>query len=517
MIDKRSKGYFYLAVVLFLLTTLLRVSTPVFFAYIISFSGYVRENILMLCLVYAGIFCVSRFLEEFRLACYVYFEQILQKSLILNTLNKFFSLSFTDARKNTSSESAIIIDRGLGGIRSALYNLIFTLLPLSLECILLLIIIGYKASAFLAVVVFILLSAFVYFTYNFSIIAQKLQQKWFETASSNYKMMSEGIRSFEFLRSFNQTRWMNERYGRANDRFIEEVKISLKPGIILGMIQGGLLFLLFFISTFYTIHTSTDADEMVSLLVLVNGLLLQIAIPLLQFSSSYRFFIQGLSSARQLFNLLALRSVEEKKSHNLNVNVKGFQLDGVMVVYPDGKRITFPDLYIPENEIVIISGDSGVGKSSLAKVLAGLCEYDGCVNTNFKSDDIFYLHQNVDIFDMNFDENIILGKSRDEMKLVSCLNRVGFSEDEIRSMSERSFGEMGTNISGGQAQRVGLARMLYHDAKVMILDEPTTGLDDATVLKIIWAIAESSKGRTAIIVTHDERVKRIGTEHIHLT
>lgn len=511
--DIKSKLFFYFAVFLFISTTCLRISGPILFSFLIESMGKIPTNeISFFCGIYALIFCLSRFLEEFRLACYIYFEQILQKSLILNTLSKYFSMPFHRARLHSSSETSIIIDRGLGGVRTALYNAIFILFPLLTECFLLLTVIAFKINILLSLTLIILIFIFLYTTFYFSSKTYVLQQKWFSTASKNYQFMTEGIRAFECLRSFHQTKWMEKKYEHATNKFINEVKLSLKPGIILGIIQGVLLFLIFFIATMSVLNISVIINEKVGLLVMVNILLLQIAVPLLQFSASYRFFIQGLSSAKQLFEMINTTKYPEKKPHILTEshNSNNITIKNLKVSHTKDNAISFKELAIPVGKITILSGASGVGKSILAKCIAGIVDYNGIISSKFSINDIYYLHQHVDIFDLTFKENIILGKDYDDEKFFNIIRASGFSDSEISELSKRTLGEGGKNISGGQSQRIGLARMLYHNAKVMILDEPTSGLDDDIVCNVISTIKKAAFGLTCIIVTHDQRVRDIG-------
>lgn len=510
MLDRKSKITFYFSVFFFILITGLRVSGPVFFAYLLQNVNGTSEYLQFLVIVYAMIFCISRFLEEIRLACYIYFEQILQKSLILSTLEKYFTMSFEWVRKHSSSETSIIIDRGLGGVRTALYNAVFTLLPLLAECILLLAVIAYKTGIILSAELLVLITLFISATFYFSSRTQHLQQKWFATASKNYQIMSEGIRSYEFLRSFHQTSWMKGRYKDATEKFIREVRHSLNPGIILGVIQGVLLFLLFLLSTLGVLNIAHDTTERISLLVIVNGLLLQISVPLLQFSASYRFFIQGLSSAKQLFEMTAAPVSAQKIPHTSAPDTGGITTHNLSVTFPGGQRIGFRDIVIPSGKITVLAGPSGTGKSTLAKIIAGIVEYRGSVLSGYSVDDIYYLHQQVDIFDLSLRENVVLGSPYDRDKFIRIIRDCGFSDKEIEDFSVRALGEGGKNISGGQSQRIGLARILYHDAKVMILDEPTSGLDDAIVGKVISAIRRVAEGRTCVIVTHDQRLKDAG-------
>jgi len=309
---------------------------------------------------------------------------------------------------------------------------------------------------------------------------------------------------------------MTSRYEKYMDKFIKEVKTSLRPGIILGLTQGLLLLLLFFVANLNILYSKAVLNDTITLLILANGLLLQIAIPLLQFSNSYCFFVQGLSSAKQLYDIMLLPAIAEKIAHKKNMDINGFKTSSLAINYPGGQIISDTDYHISANNIVIIAGKSGVGKSSLAKILAGLSEYDGTVETNFCPEEIFYLDQNVDIFDASLADNVILGKAYNLNRFNQCIENAGFTPSEIINLSTRDLGERGSFISGGQAQRIGIARMLYHDARVMIFDEPTSGLDDMAVERVLKAIIKASQGRTTIIVTHDKRVENIGTAHLYL-
>ncbi|MFB2538865.1 MULTISPECIES: ATP-binding cassette domain-containing protein [unclassified Acinetobacter] len=138
------------------------------------------------------------------------------------------------------------------------------------------------------------------------------------------------------------------------------------------------------------------------------------------------------------------------------------------------------------------------------------------IESRFDINDIYYLNQRVDIFDISLEENVALNSKCDLAKIKQSLNLSGFSDSEIDTLRERNLGEQGANISGGQAQRIGIARMIYHDAKVIILDEPTAGLDKVAVQTFIHSIKEAAKNRTCIIITHDSRLKAISDNTILL-
>ncbi|WP_445115705.1 ATP-binding cassette domain-containing protein [Acinetobacter sp. WZC-1] len=495
---------------LFLLSTMLRIMTPIVFAYLVTIINPVEHWTIIVCMSYATIFFLLRFNEELRLSCYVVFEQFLQRNLYAMVQESYFSLPFHEVRKKMPSEYSVIIDRGMGGIRSTLYNGVFALFPISIEAILLVVICGMKAGLPLAIFIFLLLSIFIIITVNLSKKVDELNQKWYQSASSNYKVMAEHIRSFELIRSFNKKSWAKQRYDQALLVFIRQVRDSLKPNLLLGLIQGVLLFLLIAIATFQVIHL--NIENKIAMLVLVNGLIIQITLPLLQFSVNYKMLINGISSSRQLFDFLSIPKADNKISHTTDLTAQGFKTENLSIHY-DEQVIRYKNLHLPSSAISLIEGVSGSGKTSLAKALAGLIAYQGSILTEQRMEDIYYLSQQVDIFDLSLDENVSMQAQYDPALLADSLKLAGFTDSECQSLSNRTLGEQGVGISGGQAQRIGIARMIYHGARVMIFDEPTTGLDSQAAMTVISSLQNAAQGKTCVVISHDPRVREIA-DHI---
>ena len=99
-----------------------------------------------------------------------------------------------------------------------------------------------------------------------------------------------------------------------------------------------------------------------------------------------------------------------------------------------------------------------------------------------------------------------LGGECSEERLSEILEEAGLSSDEQKGLSERPLGEGSTSISGGQKKRLGIARMLYHGAQVMIFDEPTAELDEDNATLVIAALIRLSRRMSIIVVSHDERL-----------
>ena len=514
----KGRLFFFITFSLFVFVTGVRVATPFVFSYLAS--TITLATIFNIAVFgYALLFLFIRILEEARFVTYIAFEQSLQKTLSLYILECFYRLPFNELQKRAPSETLIIIDRGLVGLRSVLYNFVFTIAPLLIEAVVLIICIGVTINWFLALFTFIIFNLFIIITSMISSQIRNLQEIWFATASRNYKILSESLRSYETIRSFQQEHWVRQRYIAATDSFIQEVVASLKPGIILGIVQGFLLFVLIGGVNWYISALEFVETGRVSLLILVNGLLLQIITPLLEFAGSYRIFIQGLSSTKQLNQIISFSPALGKHNHRFKGGNDGIILHDVKVLKKDFySNVSFPKkLKFGKGAITVIYGPSGAGKTTLARIIAGLADVDGDISTSIPANLIFLTRQEVDIFDLSLNENIHLGLPLDNEKMAYVLGSAGFSEAELIDLRDRSLGENGAAVSGGQKRRIGIARMLYFEAAALVLDEPTAGLDPLAKRIVLDSLKALVPEKTLIIVSHDPDVIAIANHTIEIS
>lgn len=211
---------------------------------------------------------------------------------------------------------------------------------------------------------------------------------------------------------------------------------------------------------------------------------------------------------------------------------------------PEGKRVSFHkvsfaypgkeepvlheiDLDIKEGETVAIVGENGAGKSTFAKLLLGLycptegrVEIDGVDTRKIDPGDsvgkLSAVFQNFQKYKMTLEENVLMSDSRhpvDENRILHSLHRAGLDENGgefgqgLDTMLSREFG--GTDLSGGQWQRLAIARGLYRQHNLIVLDEPTAAIDPLKETEIYQKFAESAKNKTAVIITH-----RLGSARI---
>lgn len=196
-------------------------------------------------------------------------------------------------------------------------------------------------------------------------------------------------------------------------------------------------------------------------------------------------------------------------------------------------------LSIPENKIIGIVGESGCGKSTLLKLLMrfwavqkgriGITAITGpgsdrvvnidTVNTSDLRDMESYMTQDTQMFKDTIANNIRIAKRDATQEEVEAACRKASLHDWVMTLPdgyETNVGELGDTLSGGEKQRVGLARAFLHDAPFMLLDEPTSNLDSLNEAVILKALREEAQGKTVLIVSHRKSTMRVADTEISM-
>lgn len=233
--------------------------------------------------------------------------------------------------------------------------------------------------------------------------------------------------------------------------------------------------------------------------------------------SAYDFIRQDLIDSQELIaNKLAQ---DENKGSSIVIN-QSIELQNIYFTYP-GKSIPALnglDLKIIPHKIIGLVGPSGSGKSTLIDILLGLMQPDNgqiliddnpllAKDIGCWQDKIGFVPQSIFLSDSTIQENIAFGIPANEIdaaKIQQAIKLSHLSEliAELPEGLNTSVGERGVQLSGGQRQRIGIARALYHDAEILILDEATSSLDNITEKLIMDAIHDFSGSKTIIMIAH---------------
>ena len=191
------------------------------------------------------------------------------------------------------------------------------------------------------------------------------------------------------------------------------------------------------------------------------------------------------------------------------------ELRDISFSYLPAKPIfTNVSLRIKKGEKIGFIGESGAGKTTLVDVIIGLLKpnngtlvIDGvavAADTLFAwRRQIGYIPQTISLFDGTAAENVICGRVRDDKELVRVLNQANIYDSLVaRGGIDSAVGDAGIQLSGGQRQRLAIARALYGNPAVLVLDEATSSLDNENEARIMDEIYSSSQGRTMLVIAH---------------
>lgn len=173
-------------------------------------------------------------------------------------------------------------------------------------------------------------------------------------------------------------------------------------------------------------------------------------------------------------------------------------------------------LRIKKNSLTCIIGKNGSGKSTLVNIILGLIEpksglilYNQ-INLNKIIPDISYVPQNINLIDDSIKNNIIFGDISGKINRKNFIKSVKYTDlyEFIKELPQREntiIGEKGSRISGGQAQKIGLARSIYSDSDIIVIDEFDNNLEIKSAETIIKCLSRMKKNKTIIIITHNQR------------
>lgn len=239
---------------------------------------------------------------------------------------------------------------------------------------------------------------------------------------------------------------------------------------------------------------------------------------------SYNLIDQEISHFKKISKISQEQKFEMIKSE---IEFKNLKLHEVSYNYQEIKIIKNLTFEISKNDKVLITGHSGTGKTTLCDIILGLQEnFTGKIFINNSDKLIFsenwkaiisYVPQNIFLIDDTIGKNIsfdLYEKEKDENYIKKILDIVCLGE-EFKNIN-REIGELGMNISGGQKQRLAIARALYKKPQLLVLDEATSGIDKKTEMQIINNIINFIPDITLIMVTHRENASLVFDKKILL-
>ena len=205
--------------------------------------------------------------------------------------------------------------------------------------------------------------------------------------------------------------------------------------------------------------------------------------------------------------------------HEQFESIESISLNNINLKYKTANQTSLNNVSVEfeKNKIYLIKGKSGAGKSSFLNILMGLIDKnEGTIQINKKEVSIYeninwynkisYVTQKINLLNQNIEVNVSLEEDKNKInikKIHDILKLVNLYDEFVDRIDENLIDDA-ANISGGQLQRIGISRALYRESEIIILDEPTSNLDQSNELKIFNLLNNIKKDKIIIIVSHKD-------------
>ncbi len=452
----------------------------------------------------------------------VVFERVGQdatRRLAASVFRHLHALSLRFHLERRTGAVTRVVERGTKSIDTMLYFLLFNIAPTILELGLVLWIFGTRFGSWLVAGTLAMVVIYIAFTRLVTDWRSSLRERMNDLDTGAVAHAVDSLLNFETVKYFGAEEREAARYDRAVAGYADAaVKsenslalLNIGQAFITALMLGGGMALIVF---GWARGTFSPGD-----VVLVSTLLTQLFRPLDLLGMVYRTVRQGVVDMGAMFDLIDTPAdvVDRAQAPALSVTQGAVRFENVSFGYGDGRAILSGiDLDVPAGTTLAVVGPSGAGKSTLARLLfrfydptAGRITIDGQdiagVSQASLRATIGIVPQDTVLFNDTIGYNIAYGRADATPEAVAEAARGAAIAPFIAALPQgldTRVGERGLKLSGGEKQRVAIARTLLKNPPVLILDEATSALDSRTEADILETLARIERGRTTIVIAH---------------
>ena len=513
-----------LAMAMLILAKVIAVYTPML--YKMAVDSLAGEGVPPLALGAVGItvaYGMARIMtigfQQLRDAVFAPVGQRALRQLALETFTHIHRLSLRYHITRKTGGLSRIIERGVKGVEFLLRFLLFSIGPLILELTMVAVILAVVFDIRYLLIVAGTIGLYVWFTFAVTEWRVKLRREMNKQDTDANQKAIDSLLNFETVKYFSAEQREADRYDVAMKAY---EGAALKTAYSLAFLNFGqsVLITAGLVGVMVLAAIGVQAGALtVGDFVMVNAYMIQITVPLNFLGTVYREIRQSLVDMGEMFDLLEQpEEVSDKPgAAALQVNGGRVTLEDVRFSYDSGREILKGiSLEVPAGQTVAIVGATGSGKSTIGRLLfrfydvtGGALKVDGQDVRDVTQDSLHsaigVVPQDTVLFNDTIRYNIAYGRAGATQEEIEQAARDAQIHDFIASLPDgydTTVGERGLKLSGGEKQRVGIARTLLKNPPVLLLDEATSALDTDTEQEIKEALARAGQGRTVITIAH---------------
>ena len=450
------------------------------------------------------------------------------RRIALETFQHLHALSLRFHLERQTGGMTRDIERGVRGIESLISYSLFSIVPTLIEVVLVLTILGWKFDAWFAWITLIALALYIVFTVSVTEWRTKYRKQANEFDSAAHTKAIDSLLNYETVKYFNNEGFEASRYDESLQRLR---KARLKSQTTLSMLNTGqqLIIAIGLVAMLWRATEGVVAGRMtLGDLVMVNAFMIQLYIPLNFLGVLYREIKQSLTDLDKMFTLMEReREIADAPGAQplQRPQQPTVRFEHVNFAYEPARQILRDVSFeIPAGKTVAVVGPSGSGKSTLARLLYRFYDVGIPGNSAVSPGRIVIADQDIRevtqasvrqsigivpqdtvLFNDTVEYNIGYGRtgaSRAEIEEAARAARIhGFIESTPKGY-QTMVGERGLKLSGGEKQRVAIARTLLKNPPILIFDEATSALDSANERAIQAELKSAAQNKTTLLIAH---------------
>ena len=457
--------------------------------------------------------------QQLRDAVFAPVAQRALRALALETFEHIHQLSMRYHITRKTGGLSRIVERGVKGVEFLLRFLLFSIGPLVLELLMVAVAFSWYFDFRYLAILTVTIAVYIWFTFKVTEWRVKLRRVMNAQDTDANQKAVDSLLNYETVKYFGAEKREATRYDKAMAGY---EAAALKTSYSLAWLNSGqsLIISAGLVGVLILAVLGVESGDLsVGDFVTVNALMIQIMLPLNFLGSVYREIRQALVDMGQMFNLLEQPADVSDAVNAKSLKITGgeIELDDVHFGY-DKERAILKGVSVTAKpgQMVAIVGSTGSGKSTIGRLLfrfydvsGGALRIDGQDVRDVTQESLHaaigVVPQDTVLFNDTIRYNIAYGLDGATQEQIEDAARSAQIHDFIMELPdgyETAVGERGLKLSGGEKQRVGIARTLLKDPPILLLDEATSALDSETEQDIKESLMQAGRGRTVLTIAH---------------